>query len=143
MPVSLRTNASLAASVSVVGAIAVVEQRVLPADLRDVGVLGHDPERIEAADLGAAHRSVRAQPGEVVVQPVRFAVRERIDEARRDLRRRLGKLDHRRLLCCARGRERHAQAVNEDVAHVCDVALADRVVETSAARERAHARNAR
>jgi hypothetical protein len=123
--------------------VAVVEQRVLAADLRDIGVLGHDPERLEAAHFGTTQRQIRAQPGEVVVQPVRFGVAQRIAEARRDARRRLGKLGHRPLLLTARpasrvARRQIAQAVNEDIAHVRDVALADSVIDVAGARHRAH-----
>jgi len=39
-----------------------VEERVLAADLEDVGVLGRHPEGVEALDLGEAERVVRPKP---------------------------------------------------------------------------------
>src|SRR5262245_12064144 len=45
-----------------VRAIAVVKQLVLTDDLRDVGVPGHQPERIKAFDFNATERLIRAKP---------------------------------------------------------------------------------
>jgi hypothetical protein len=65
--------------------VAVMEERVLAADLGNIGVLRDYPERIESFDLRPAHRPVGAQPREIDVQLVRFTVCDGIDEARGDV----------------------------------------------------------
>jgi hypothetical protein len=43
-------------------AIAIVKQLMLPNDLRDVSVLGHQPEWIKPFDLDSTERLVGAKP---------------------------------------------------------------------------------
>ena len=49
------------------GLVAVVEQRILAADLQDVGMLGRHPEGVETLDLGQPKGIVGAKPGIGVV----------------------------------------------------------------------------
>jgi hypothetical protein len=61
-----------------------VEQLVLAADGLDMGMLCHDPERVELLGSGDPERVVGAQPAVAVMDAV-VGISGRVDERRRDV----------------------------------------------------------